>query len=244
MKYYENGVSGPDLAECDIVAFDLGDAEVQFCLPKDPAYPNGLIISHETLKQWKSAADIIHIAKTRWLYKSRDEEGEWKVGIVSMEMELFNLDMIELESWLEAEPYCLLNPKELSRLAIDYFIRLVKYTTEDFEPPLSEEEALQRFGAITNPNDLILSKQDLLPWFTNRQKEMDGGSSWLSKTFIPISDRAAIFLRFDFDRLTISEKPFFFSKDEGQAFGDMLRNEFLSYVKITYSPEIQEKIKH
>ena len=31
--------------------------------------------------------------------------------------------------------------------------------------------------------------------------------------------------------------------EEGQAFGDMLRDEFLSYVKITYSPEIQAKIK-
>lgn len=243
MKNFENGVSGPDLAESDIVAFDLGDAEVQFCLPKDPAYPNGLTISHESLKNWKSASDIIHIAKTRWLYNAQDEEGEWNAGIVTMEMELFNLDMIELEPWLEAEPYCLLKQEELSRLATDYFIRLVKYTTEDLDPPMSLEDALQRFGTISTPKDLIISKQDLLPWFTNKQKEMESGSSWISKTFIPVSDRAVILLRFDFDRLTVSGKPFFFSETEGQAFGDMLREEFLSYVKITYSPEIQAKIK-
>lgn len=171
MKTYKNGVTGPDLEQCDIVTFDLLDAIVQFCLPKDSEYPNGLLASRETLQNWKVIPEVIHIAKTRWLLSAQDQGEEWNTGIASLEIDLLNLDVLDFESWLEVKPYCLLRREELARLAIDYFSRLAKYAAEDFNPPLSEEEAIQRFCVIANPEDLIVSKQDGVPWFTNWQKE-------------------------------------------------------------------------
>ncbi|HEY6528174.1 MAG TPA: hypothetical protein VIZ65_05730 [Cellvibrionaceae bacterium] len=243
MKTYQNGVIGPDLEQCDIITFDLKDAALQFCLPASSEDFDCRLATQESIDNWQSMIDFKILVQNWWDYNKRDENGEWNVGSVLMDMKLINLDRDDLESWLGVKPYCLLKKDDLSRLAIEYFIRSAVDMSRVLNPDISETEALKEYRIFTKPEDLLLSKQDLLPWYTNKRNLLDCSSRWLSHTFIPISERAAIFLQFDLTPQTSNDKPFFFSKDDGQKFGDILRDEFLNYVKITYSPEIQEKIK-
>ncbi|RZA08386.1 MAG: hypothetical protein EOO68_02145 [Moraxellaceae bacterium] len=242
MKTYPNGVTGPNLEQCDIINFDLKDAQLQFCLPEQSSNISSALASEESLKNWQSTIKLKLLAKNEWEYTARDEAGEWSVASVFMDMKLINLELDEFESWLGAKPYCLLKKDELSRLAIEYFIKSAVDRSRDFYPEISVEEALKRYRIFTAPEDLLLSKQDLLPWYTNKLECVDGNESSLIQTFIPISERAVILFLFDITELTFGDRPFYFTSEECQAFGDMLRDEFLSYVKITYSPEIQEKI--
>jgi hypothetical protein len=243
MKTYQNGVTGPNLEQCDIITFDLKDAQLQFCLPEKSKHVGSCLAAQESVNNWQSTISVRVLAKNRWYYNARDEIEEWQVASVIMDMRLVNLDLENLESWLSVKPYCLLKKDELSHLAINFFIKSAVDRTQTFNPGISEVEALKEYRIFTKPEELLLSKQDALPWFTNKRNLIDCSVPWISQTFIPISERAVILLQFDITQLTLGDKPFFFSEDECQAFGDMLRDEFLNYVKITYSPEIQEKIK-
>lgn len=242
MKTYPNGATGPNLEQCDIITFDLQDAQLQFCLPGQSTNIRSVLASQESLNGWQSTIDCKLLAKNEWEYTATDEAGEWGVASVFMDMKLINLELDEFEPWLGAAPYCLLKKEELSRLAIEYFTKTAIDRSRKFNPDVSAEEALKRYRIFTSPEDLLISKQDILPWYTNKLVRIDGNGSSLIQTFIPISERAVIFFLFDITEQTL-DRPFYFTNEECQAFGDMLRDEFLSYVKITYSPEIQAKIK-
>lgn len=242
MKIYENGVFGPNFDSCDITSYDLGDAELQFCLPIDPEYAAPFLESRETLENWKSVSAPIEFAKADWDYRVRDESGDWIVGSISFSMRLFHLDMVDLESYLGAEPYCLLKPDELSRLAIEYFRKIAISDAQPLDSEVNHEEILRQCHVATIQEDLIVSKQGQLPWFTNRMKRVDFGN-WWSETVIPISERGAIFARMDLTPLTKEERPFFFSDSEAQEFIEKIRKEFFGCFKVTYSSKVQERIK-
>lgn len=242
MKTYQNGASGPNFEQCDIITFDLQDAQLQFCLPEPSSSIRSVLASQESLNNWQSTTKLKLLAKNKWEYTARDDAGEWSVASVYMDMKLINLELDELESWLDVKPYCLLRKDELSRLAIEYFIKNAVDSSRDSNPEITVEDALKRYRIFTTVEDLLLSKQDLLPWYTNKLECIVANESSLIQTFIPISERAVILLLFEINELTF-DRPFYFTNEECQEFGDLLRNEFLSYVKITYSPEIQEKIK-
>jgi hypothetical protein len=243
MKTYHNGAIGPDLTKCDIITFDLKDAHLQFCLPEQSSNISSALASQESLNNWQSTIAVKQLAKNEWEYTARDDAGEWSVASVFMDIKLVNLDLDDFESWLGVKPYCPLKNDELSRLSIEYFTKTAVDRTQKFNSNASLEEALKRYSVFTTPGDLLISKQDLLPWYTNKLERIDGTGSSLIQTIIPISERAVILFLFEIAELTSDGRPFYFTDDECQAFGDMLRDEFLSYVKITYSDEIQAKIK-
>ncbi|MFO1368907.1 MAG: hypothetical protein U1F46_07925 [Marinagarivorans sp.] len=243
MKTYHNGATGPDLERCDIITFDFKDATLQFCLPEASQGSRCVLASQDSIDNWQTTTKLKLLVDTKWKYSAQDEAGEWNVASVSMDMKLVNLELDEFESWLGAKPFCLLKKNELSRLAIEYFVKSAKDISQDFYPEISVEEDLKNFRIFTTPEDLLISKQDLLPWYTNKLARIDGTGSSLIQTIIPITERAVILFLFEITELTSGERPFYFTEEDCQAFGDMLRDEFLSYVKITYSPEIQAKIK-
>lgn len=243
MKTYPNGVIGPELERCDIVTFDLKDAVLQFCLPESSEHYVCRLATQESIVNWQSVIDVKSLVKNWWDFNARDQNGEWNVGSVLLDIKLVNLDKDDLETLLNAQPYSLLKQQDLSRLAIDFFIKSAVDISRVNNPDISTEEALKEFRIFTKPEDLLISKHDSLPWFTNKRNQFESSSRWVCQTFIPVTERAFLLLHFDFTPQTSNNRPFFFSMEEGQAFGDMLRDEFLSYVKITYSPEIQAKIK-
>lgn len=243
MKTYNNGVSGPNLEKCDIITFDLKDATLQFCLPEASEDSDCLLASQESLDNWHSTVKLKLLAENEWEYTIKDGTDERPVASVSMDMKLINLELDELESWLGTKSFCLLKKNELSRLAIEYFVKSTEDLSQKLHSEISVEENFKNYRLFTTPENLWVSKQDLLPWYTNKRERIDNNGSSLIQTFIPISERAVIFFLFEITRLKRGDSPFFFSHEECQTFGDMLREEFLSYVKITYSPEIQAKIK-
>ncbi len=243
MKTYHNGATGPNLEQCDIITFDFKDATLQFCLPEAPQGSRCILASQDSIDNWQTITKLKLLVDTKWKYSAKDEAGEWNIASVRMDMKLINLELDEFESWLGTERYCLLRKNELSRIAIEYFVKSAEDRARKFNPDISLEEALKLYSLFTRAEDLLISKQDVLPWFTNKLARVDGTGSSLIQTIIPISERAVILFLFEISELTSGERPFYFTEEECQEFGDMLRNEFLSYVKITYSPEIQEKIK-
>ncbi len=243
MKAYKNDILGPDLEQCDIITYDLNDAVIQFCLPKSSEDYTCRLAQQDSLDNWHSLIDSKILVKNWWDYDKRDQDGEWNVGAVSLDMQLINLDKDDLETWLATKPYSILKQNELGRLAIEFFIKSAVELSKINNPSVSTEEAAYEYRIFTQQEDLLISKHDLLPWYTNKRNQREVSDRWVSQTFIPISDRAFLILQFDFTPQTSNNRPFFFSMEEGQEFGDLLRNEYLSYVKITYSPEIQEKIK-
>ena len=244
MKTYKNGVIGPDLEQCDIITFDFKDAALQFCLPDASDDSDCILATQDSLENWQTTTKLKLLVENEWDYTAKDGAGEWRVASVFMDMKLINLELDEFESWLDAPPFCLLKKEELSRIAIEYFTKTAVDRARKFNPDVSKEEALERYRIFSSPEDLLVSKQDLLPWYTNKLVRVDGNGSSLIQTFIPITDRAIIFFLFEITELRSGDRPFYFTEEECQEFGDLLRNEYLSYVKITYSPEIQEKIKH
>ena len=120
MKTYPNGVIGPELERCDIVTFDLKDAVLQFCLPESSEHYVCRLATQESIVNWQSVIDVKSLVKNWWDFNARDQNGEWNVGSVLLDIKLVNLDKDDLETLLNAQPYSLLKQQDLSRLAIDF----------------------------------------------------------------------------------------------------------------------------
>lgn len=241
MKKYLNGVIGPNVDTSEIIYFDIEGSEVQFRLPTDPENPNGFIKQRDLPVLWKTAPQVLPLAKRKWKLNADYDGDESIVGTVTFEMRLHYLDVIDYEAWLGAEPYCLLKKSELRRLAIDHYISWTDCIEEGKDLTVSEKSALKEYLLQNTPEELTIAKEDLLPWMNLRLKNT---SSLLSKchTFIPLSERALIILRFEFTDQTFG-KAFFFTETESLEFERTLRDEFLGHFQIRYNPATEEKIK-
>ncbi len=241
MKKYLNGVIGPNIDTSEIIYFDIEGSEVQFRLPNDPENPNGFFKQRDLPILWKTAPQVLPLAKRYWELNANYDGSESLVGTVNFEMRLYYLDMIDYEAWLGVEPYCLLKKDELSRLATEHYIKLAVCTKENKDAPVSAKSALKEFLLQNAPEELSVAKEDLLPWMNLRLKNTSS-TSRKSHTFIPLSERALIIIRFDLIIQTYG-KPFFFTDAEAHDFERNLRDEFLGHFKIRYNPATEEKIR-
>lgn len=242
MKKYPNGVISQDIGTSETIYFDIEGSEVKFRLPIDPENPNGFFKPRDLPILWRTAPQALPLAKRYWELNAYYEGSESLVGTVIFEMRLFYLDMIDYETWLGVEPYCLLKTNELNRLATEHYIKYTACTGADSESPVSAKTALNESLLHNPPKELSVAKQDLLPWMNLRLKKSNSHSC-KCHTFIPISERALIIINFYLIIQNNGNKPFFFSDPEALEFERSLRDEFLGHFKINYSPETEEKIK-
>ncbi|MDZ7924827.1 MAG: hypothetical protein U5M23_12410 [Marinagarivorans sp.] len=243
MKSYKNGLLGPDLNRCDIVSYNFGDAEIQFRLPNDPKADDNFVQSQEIVDGWKNSTSHLHFIKSEWALQENVNGLLRRIGLVTLGMDIFSFDKASFEQDWKTGPYSFVRKPDLRELAVDFFINLILMGEQSDNPDISKEDALREWEVINDPSLLPIVKQDILPWYMNRRRQKTNYYSWESIIVIPISDRSIVIAQFYSEFFTYGDEACIITKNEQEAFDNMLREEFFSHFTVKYSPEILAKIK-
>lgn len=250
---FNHNVLGPDFNKADIVNFEFGSVDVSLRLPKDPDSEGGYVAKQDQKilpavpnHRWVThpfGFRIFDLIKQSWSYC--DEHSYIHIAI-----ENFHLNLIELpdEICAEVNP---LNKQEFIEWLFMFF-RLIAIRGD--KSLLNSDVELANMKANMMPlsvEQIEIHQADILPWPMlticapyEDDEEANAARDPDYFIYIPLSERLFLYIDHSVSIMSSEGAPVTLPKAEILELKSQILNEILTHIKVTYSPEILQRIQH
>ena len=249
---FKHDVIGPDFDSADIINFEFDGVEVSLRLPKNPDSSSGYvakqdqkILPREPNKRWVThplGFRIFDLVRQSWSY--RDEQSYVRVA-----SEHFHLNLIELPDEICAK----VNPLNKQQFLewLFRFFRLISVRGD--ESLLGSEVELENMKAHLMPlsiEQIEIHRAGTLDWpmLTISMPYEDDDEANAKRDpgyyiYIPLTERLFLYIDQSISILSSEGNPVTLPKADILELKSEILSEILSYIKVTYSSDVLQRIQ-